>query len=376
MTDRSRPATWAPYMTWAKRHPPARYDLCGSNLLACTLDDLPGAGEVLALSHAHEEGYGPLLDAIARRYGTTADRVVTATGASGANFLALAALVRPGDTVLVEWPGYDPHIGAARLLGARVRTFRRILEDGFALDPDRVRAALTPDTRVVVVTNPHNPSGVLVDGPALDEIGRLAESVGARVLVDEVYLDALPGADTRPAATRGDVFVSTNSLTKSYGLSGLRCGWILADPTLTRRALRVRDVVDAVGPVPTERLATLAFSLIDRLLERARGLLGPNARALGALVAARPELSWAPPAEGASIGFPRLDGMDEAEPFVRFARERFEVGVIPGRLFGAPSHLRIAVSGDPLNLEQGLEALGRALDAWTARTTPAGAAGP
>lgn len=355
--------TWAPYMTWAKHHTKARLDLTGSNLLPCTLDDLPGAREALRLYGRNDDGWPPLVEAIARRFGVPVERVATAPGASGANFLALGAIVRPGDTVLAEWPGYDPHAGAARFLGAEVRTFGRGWDRRFALDPSAVEAALTEDTRAIVVTNLHNPSGVYAEPDALAAVGDLARAVGAKVIVDEVYLDALEGVERSPAATRDDVFVSTNSLTKSYGLAGLRIGWMLADPETTERALRARDVVDGVGAIPSEVLGALAFERLDGLLERARGILGRGAAVFRDFVRSRPELDWVQP-RGGAVGFPRLEGVEAADDFVASASDRFGVGVTPGRLFGEPAHFRVAVAGEMETLERGLEALGRALDEW------------
>lgn len=362
MPDARWPATWAPYMTWAKHHAKARWDLTGSNLLPCTLDDLPGAREALELYGRNDDGWPPLVDAIAARYRVDTSRVATAAGASGANFLALAALVRPGDDVLFEWPGYDPQMGAARLLGARVRTFARGWPERFALRAENVAAALTDGTRAIVVTNLHNPSGAYADPQALERVGALARDVGAKVLVDEVYLDAVDGVDATPAATRDDVFVSTNSLTKSYGLAGLRVGWILADPETIERALRARDVVDGVGSIPSEILGTLAFQRLDALLARARAVLAPGARLFADFMRSRPELDWVEPVGGA-VAFPRLKRADDAEPFVERAARDFGVGVTPGRYFGEPAHFRVAVAGARATLEAGLEALGRALDA-------------
>ena len=361
MADARFPASWTPYMTWAKHHPETRYDLTGSNLLPCTIDELPGARDAVRLWDRNDDGWPPLVDAIAQRYDIDTTRVATAPGASGANFLALAALVRPGDTVLVEWPGYDPQGGAARFLGARVNTFERGWDDGFALIPERVKAALTPETRAVVVTNLHNPSGVYAAPHALEAVGDLARAVGAKVIVDEVYLDALSGVDQSPAATRGDVFVSTNSLTKSYGLSGLRVGWMIADPVTVERALRVRDVVDAVGSIPSEMLGMLAFQQLDALLGRARGVLEPGQAIVRDFIASRAELEWVQPIGGA-IAFPRLVGVDDAELFVEMAASEFDVGVTPGHFFGAREHFRIGVAGERSVLERGLEALGGALD--------------
>jgi aspartate/methionine/tyrosine aminotransferase len=351
-------------MTWAKHHAKCTFDLTGSNLLPCSLEELPGAREAMDLYGRNDDGWPPLVEAIADRYGVSVDRVATAPGASGANFMALASLLRPGDEVLVEWPGYDPHAGAARFLGAKVNTFSRGWEERFALDPSHVEASLTPGTRAIVVTNLHNPSGAYATPEALAAVGDLAKSVGAKVIVDEVYLDALEGVDRSPAATRDDVFVSTNSLTKSYGLAGLRVGWILAEPEVVERALRARDVVDAVGSIPSETLGVLAFRHLDLLLERAKGVLGPGAKVFRDFVASRDELDWVEPPGGA-VGFPRLRGVDDAGPLVEMAASEFDVGVTPGSLFGAPAHIRVAVAGEINVLEAGLDALGRTLDRYT-----------
>src|SRR3954465_10284311 len=165
-------------MEWAKTRPAPEIDLAGSNILACSIEDLPGAAGALSLSGANDNGYRPLTDAIGARYHGDPDRVATAGGTAGANFLVFAALLEPGDDVLVERPGYDPLLGAARMVGARTVRFDRTFESGFGLDPDRVRAAMTPRTKAIVVTTPHNPTGALADVQALDEIGRIAERAG------------------------------------------------------------------------------------------------------------------------------------------------------------------------------------------------------
>src|SRR3954470_18662650 len=245
-------------MEWAKTRPAPEIDLAGSNILACSLEDLPGAADALSLSGANDNGYRPLTEAIGARYNVDPDHVTTAGGTSGANFLVFAALLEPGDEVLVERPGYDPLLGAARMFGANTIRFDRRFEDGFALDPGRVQAAMTPRTRIIVITTPHNPTGVAADADALGEIGRIAARAGAHVLVDEVYKDVT--VDPTPAAAaRGDVFITTSSLTKSYGLSSLRAGWVIASPDVSYRVRRARDVVDGTGSIVAERLSVLAF---------------------------------------------------------------------------------------------------------------------
>ena len=257
----------APYMEWAKKRPSAVYDLAGSNVLACTIDDLAGARDALTLSGNSDNGYTPLVAAIAERYGVDPEQVATANGAAGANFQAFAAILAPGDDVLMERPGYDPLPGAARLLGANIIYFERRFDDGFALDPDAVARAVTPRTRLIIITSPHNPTGVVTEPSALAAVGDLARKADAFVVVDEVYLDAA-GTELRPAVLLGEQFISTSSLTKSYGLSSLRCGWSLSSPAMAERIRRARDVIDGSGSVAAEQLGTLAFVQLDKLKAR------------------------------------------------------------------------------------------------------------
>lgn len=349
----------APYMEWAKTRPAAEFDLAGSNILACTLDDLAGAREAISLSGANDTGYAPLIESIASRYRVTADRVTTASGTSGANFFVFAALLDAGDDVLVERPGYDPLLGAARIFGARTIRFDRVFEEGYRLDADRVKRAMTPRTKLIVVTTPHNPTGVMADAAALDDIGQIAERAGAHVLVDEVYRD-VTGDTSPPAAARADVFITTNSLTKSYGLSSLRAGWVIAAPDVTYRVRRARDVVDGTGSIVAERLATLAFAQLDRLHERARSVLARNRALVDAFLQSRRELEWVPSA--GTIVFPRIRGVDDAGPFVeRLMRER-TTAVGPGRFFEAPAHFRLGYGGDTAKIRLGLDQLVAALD--------------
>lgn len=352
--------TWTPYVAWIKRAPEVTYNLMGSNLLHCTVQDIPGAREHLALDGPHEEGFEPLLEDISQRHGLTPGQVSLANGASGANFLVCGALLEPGDEVLVESPAYDPLLAVPRFMGAKIRRFDRVFEEGFRIDPERVKAALTPRTRLLILSNLHNPTGAFTPPAIMRQVGDLADSVGARVLVDEVYLESLHGQEVAPSATLSPTFISTSSLTKAYGLSGLRAGWALSAPDLAERIKRVRDVVDGVGPFPSELLAHLAFQALPALRKRARDILEPNMERLRAFMAERPEVDWVPPA-GGSVAFPRLSGVRDTWDFARRLREDHDTGVVPGRFFEAPAHFRIALGGRSEILEEGLRRLGRAL---------------
>jgi len=361
----------APYMEWAKTRPAATFDLAGSNIRACSIGDLPGAAAALALEGQNEEGYAPLIESIADRYGVEPDQVTTAQGTSGANFLVCAALLEPGDEVLVETPGYDPLFAAPRLVGAQVNHFERDFAGGFTLDPDRVRRAMTPRTRLIIVTSPHNPSGVVATRDALEEIGWLAQANNAHVLIDEVYLDASAASARGPVkpegvgAAIGDPFISTSSLTKSYGLSGLRCGWILSSRDVARRIRRARDVVDGTGSIVAERLAVIAFQHIDRLLARSTEILETNGAIVREFLRSRAELDWV--AAGGTIVFPRLRGIADSSAFVERLLSERDTAIVPGRFFQAPEHVRIGFGGPTEKLRPGLDAIAAALDAkaWT-----------
>jgi aspartate/methionine/tyrosine aminotransferase len=241
-----------------------------------------------------------------------------------------------------------------------VTRFERRFDDAYRADPDAIAAALTPATRLVVITNPHNPSGAVIDDATLDAVAEIAGERDVYVLIDEVYLDTrTPRPET--AANRSDRFIVTNSLTKSYGLAGLRAGWILAAPEVAQAVNRARGAVDAVGSFPSELLAHVAFRNIDALAARARSILEPGQALLTEFVASRPELEWVPPA-GGTVGFPRLRDHDDAAPFIERLLADFETSVVPGRFFEAPAHFRIAFGGEPAVLEGGLAQLGRALD--------------
>jgi aspartate/methionine/tyrosine aminotransferase len=339
----------APYMRWAKTRPRVTYDLASSGLLPVTTTELLGdakAADAFEISGPTDEGLVPLREAIAHRYGTAAECVSIAAGASGANFQAMLALLEPGDDALVETPAYDPLIAAARAAGANVVHFERSWNKGFAIDPYVVRTALTSATKLIVISNAHNPSGAMANRAAIEQLGVMAEAIGARVLVDEVYAEAqhddwpVPA----PAATLGDVFVSTNSLTKAYGLAGLRCGWIIASPAISARVREVRDVIDGSGPHVAERLSLTAFESIDRLRTRARRILADNLDAVRAMARSNPRLEWLEPAAG-TTAFPRIrDVVDTTELVDRLIRDHDTI-VVPGHFFQAPQHIRIAFGG-------------------------------
>ncbi|WP_155263111.1 pyridoxal phosphate-dependent aminotransferase [Sphingomonas segetis] len=346
------------YMHWAKFKPPVRYPLTGSEVPHFRMDSLPVTIADLDLDGASHPRYPPLREAIAGRYGVPVDQVVAADGTSMANFLAMAALISPGDEVLIELPTYELLLGAASFLGAEIKRFERKPEDAFRLDPATVEEAMSDRTRLIVITNLHNPSGALASEDELRSIGQL----GARILVDEVYLDSAVPAPSS-AVHLGPEFVCTNSLTKVYGLSGLRCGWIVAEPELTERMWRLNDLFGVNQAHPAERLACIAFERIDEVIGGNPDLLARNRHRWNAFAESRDDLDCIPANHGITA-FPRWRGGD-THRLDALLRERYDTSVVPGRWFEMPDHFRVGF-GVPLDdFEEALGRLGAALDDLT-----------
>ncbi len=348
------------YMEWAKTRARTRFDLASSGLADFTLADLPVRLDDLELSRPGSYGYPPLQRRLAAKCGVAAECVVAATGTSMANYLAMAATLEPSDEVLIEQPGYDLLANTARFLGAGVRRFPRRFEDAFRLNPAEVERSITPRTRLVVLTNLHNPSGMLAGERAIEQVGEIARGAGARVLVDEVYLDAAFAQAPRSAFHLGEHFLSTSSLTKVYGLSGLRCGWVLAEPALARRMWRLNDLFEVIPAHPAERLSVLALDHLERIAARARALLAANHRLLDRFLDSRRDLRAVRPACG-TTAFPRLV-RGSVETLCALLEEKHDTSVVPGRFFEMPEHFRVGIGGETPQVAAGLERLAAALD--------------
>jgi len=346
------------YMHWAKTRAPVRYNLGSSEVPHFRLDRFDIEVADLELDGASRHRDPPLRAAIARKAGIDPAQVVMADGTSMANMLAMAALIAPGDEVVVEQPVYEPMVATARFLGAGIRSFTRAGPD-FALDPDAVAAAITPHTRLILVTNLHNPTGNFADEAALRAIGDIAARADAHVLVDEVYLDAAP-VPARSAIHLGERFVCTASLTKVHGLSGLRCGWILAAPDLAERMWRLNELFGVSQAHADERLSVIALDRLDEVMAHTPALLQRNRALANAFFASRDEIEVAPLTGGITC-FPRLLHGD-IDALDALLRERYDAAIVPGRFFGLADHFRLGFGQPTEIVEGGLERLGAALD--------------
>lgn len=355
----------SPYIEWAKLRSHAKFNLAASGVVSYPLRELGVTMEDIELSGPSFYGYEPLQQALAAKAGVAADCVVSAVGTSLANHLAMAAVIEPRDEVLVEQPAYEPLLSLARYLGAQIKRFPRRFEDGFRVNPEEIHRHITPRTRLIVITSLHNPSSVLAEESALRQIGEMARAIGARILVDEVYLEAVfvqgQRLGHRSAFHLGNEFIVTSSLTKAYGLSGLRCGWILAEPDLARRIWRLNDLFDVIPAHSAERLSVVALKRLVQISVRARALLEENRALVYEFLDSREDLECVRPDFG-TVVFPRLKSGNVDELCARL-REKYDATVVPGRFFEMPEHFRLGIGGETEMLVAGLERLGAALDA-------------
>ncbi len=359
--------TQSEYMEYSKENLGAKYDLGGSGVKSCSMDELLAGNLGLRLDDLQLTGpliYGhpPLLEAIAAMKGVKPESVVHTEGTSMANHLAMAALFAPGDEVLIEEPTYEPVLTTALYLGAKVKRFQRRREDNFAIDANEVAKSLNPQTRLIVIQNLHNPSSAMISEETLRAIGAMASEVGARVLVDEVYLECLHHPPATTAFLLGDEFVVTSSLTKAYGLGGLRCGWVLAEPMLAERMWRLNDLFGSYPPHVAEQLSVIAIQQIDKLTQRAEALVEANREAMRAALGGHPAIELTIPAVGTTV-FPRLRQGD-VTGFCKFLREQYDASVVPGRYFESPQHFRVGMVGDAETTREGLTRLAQALNEW------------
>jgi aspartate/methionine/tyrosine aminotransferase len=363
----------AEYMEWAKTRSQARSNLATSGILSVPASEFPVRNEPLAITGPGGYGYAPLQQRMAQHNRVPEECVVAATGTSMANQLAMAAVLSPGDEVLIEQPAYGPLLDVAHYLGAKLTRFARRFENGFATDVEALAQAITADTRLIVLTNLHNPSGALVSAETLRAIGVMAQERGVLVLVDEAYLEMTFDHDApfafrigQELASNGEnPFIVTNSLTKVYGLSGLRCGWILAAPELARRIWLLNDLFGANAAHPAEQLSVVAFDYLAQFRARAEQLLETNLVLLNDFLQSRGDLEWFQPPAG-TVVFPRLLHGNPDE-FFTVLRNEYETTVVPGKFFEMPQHFRLGIGGNTEELREGISRLGAALNRLAAR---------
>lgn len=297
--------------------------------------------------------------ALGERLHAPGGRVVLTAGASEANAAVYGALLSPGDEVLIESPGYEPLRNVPGVFGARARTFAWLAAPGTLAAT--VERALSPATRMVVISDQHNPSGTRPDPADLSALAALAQARGFQVLCDETFRDAAE----RPAGTSAGAcpgWIATGSLTKVYGLGSLRIGWIAG----TQEMLETGEAgVNALTVNPSLLSIQLAAELLphlDRLLARSRAILAANREIWAAFVERHPPFRGAPSSSTTTWCVFGADG--EGDAFAEFAGRRFDLAIPRGSWFGDSRGVRIALTAEPSRFAATLEVLSAAARAF------------
>ena len=331
------------------------------DLAAETADRL----KAVRLGYSQSNGTDLLRERIAALYpGASPDHVLVTTGSSEANFVTCWRLIEPGDKVTVQAPNYLQTNGLARNFGANVTEYHLREELGWEPDPDEIARAIVPGTKLVVVTNPHNPSGHVLSNEARLAIITAADMTGAWILADEVYQGAeRDGKTTRSLWGSYDKLVIVNGLSKAYGLPGLRIGWIISTPQLSAEAWERHDYT-TIGPSgATDHLATVALdpAVRPKIIARTRQILNTNYPIIEAwLKSFGGAFSWKPPEAGA-ICFARYHSALSGPELVERIRASQDALLVPGEHFGVPGYIRFGYGNHREELEAALARVAQGL---------------
>ena len=350
----------------------ARYLLSSSDCEALTLEELLGMADeegrrlwaTLKLGYTESAGHPRLRALISGQYeGLAPEDVLVATPEEGI-FLALQTLLKPDDHVVCTFPGYQSLYAIPRALGCRVALWEPEASNGWRFDLDRLAGLLRPDTRLVVVNFPHNPTGAVLPPEGFTDLTDLLRQRGIPLFSDEMYrhLEFDPGRTLPAACEVYEMAVSLGGLSKAYGLPGLRVGWLASqNRDVLARAAQLKDYTTICASAPSEILAIMALGRRGTIVARQRERLIANLAVLETFMAAHADVfGWRPP-EGGSICFPALRRPEGASAFCRSLVETAGIMLLPSAPFQyGDRHVRIGFGRD--NLPEVLDRLAAYLD--------------
>jgi aspartate/methionine/tyrosine aminotransferase len=344
------------------------YNLSESGVHPVTLRELLGDSERVEalldteLNYAQANGFPELRERIAALYpGATPDNVLVTVGCAEANFIALQTVLEPGDEMVIMLPNYMQIWGIAHNYGVQVKSFNLQEAQGWAPDLDELTQAVSEKTKLIAVCNPNNPSGYILTPEEMDAIVATAERVGAWLLADEVYSGAERLTDTQTPSFWGryERVLAMNSLSKAYGLPGLRVGWAVGPVEMIDQMWARHEYITLSATMLSNHLAAHALSpqVRPRLIQRARDYIRNGFAMLEDWMAAHEGLFTLVPPQAAAIAFVRYNLDVNSTAFVdRLMREK-SVLLVPGDHFGLDHHLRISYGLPPDYLRAGLDRL-------------------
>jgi hypothetical protein len=301
-----------------------------------------------------------LCEILSKRYDVKPKNIFITNGATCGLYLLYCALFETGDECILEVPNYEPLYRLGSLFGLRMKILERTLEDDFQIDLEELQRRISRATKAIIVTNLHDPSGVATEREKLITIGQIARDYKAYVIVDEVYLDSAFNSH-RPSATYGSNFISINSLSKVYGLPGLRVGWIITnDETLINKLQRISGYISPRLSLPAYSIACIALQKRDFILERTKTIISENIKIISDWISKEEKLRWVKP-DGGTVAFVKLPPLIDDIKLSTLLRENFDTLVVPGYFFWAKGFIRISFGQDSKILVNGLASISSAI---------------
>ena len=349
------------YMEWVKARKHVKYDLCRSGMADVQLKELGIDPKDLEIGGENFYGLPLLIQAIAQRYGVNEENVMPALGTSHALFLVCCALLggAEGDRVLIEKPAYEPLIAVPKAFGAQIGRWERRFSTRYSCALEEFERALSKGTKFVLLSNLHNPSGVSLSPETLKTMAEMASEKGIHLVVDEIYLEFLE-EETSTSFHLGDNVIAISSLTKVFGLGGLRCGWILAPSHLVKRMKTIHDYTIVEGVFIGEWISAWAFGRLDSIRRKHQEHIRHHLGKIKDFIQKEQRLDWVEP-EGGAVCFPRILTGTNGDGFAGRLLNDFDIAVVPGSFFEDDRHFRLSCAVETDVLSYALEKMSEVL---------------
>jgi aspartate/methionine/tyrosine aminotransferase len=343
------------------------FDIGESAVKTLSVEDIEIDLDKVLLRYGYHSGHPDLRDEIAQQYpGLSGDHIVVTTGASEANFAVVSALVNPGDHVIIEHPNYPSLYEVPRSLGCDVSLHTLKFENRFRPDLDELEKMITPQTKLVSLTHPNNPTGAMISEEDLRRVIELVESYDTFLLFDETYRHMASDENILPpAASISPKVISIASMSKCYGLPGIRTGWLATkNPFILDSAVAIREQLSISNNSLSEEIALSVLHRKEKFLTEARSRIESNRELVADWISRQSDFEWVYPEVGV-VCFPRIKKHVNVEPeaVYRLLAEKYRTFVVPGRCFEMDErHFRIGFGANPEEIEKGLANLNKALN--------------
>ena len=345
-------------------------NLADSSVQCANMSDLLAGEDAkplleMPLYYPEVNGTGLLRERIAALYpGASATNVLVTVGAAQANWMVCSTLLEQGDEVIVVSPGYRQVWGLAKNLGCKVKEAQLRRENNWRLDLDELESLASKKTKLISIVNPNNPTGSILSQQEMQRIVALCQKTGAWLHADEVYCGTeLTGSETQSFWGMYDKVICVNSLSKAYGLAGLRIGWVVASAEMVEEFWRRHEYAVIAASGPSMQLAEIALQPAKRktFLDRQRKLSREGHAVLESWVEKQEGRFSVSKAVATSIAFVQYHFEMPSAELADYLRKKVSVLVAPGAYLGTENHLRITVGYEPQKVRMALERIGAAV---------------